>query len=419
MEHDVGASERPRDGVTVPPRSERFLTVRHRTTGTRFWVHPHTGLPAEIVYVNAPPGAIKAGPEDDRMYVLDARNKTPYYFSGGWPPYTGLYEEAAAPGPDGHFDHITPDHEAFSSATVFATVRCVLDIWEHYLGRRVRWYFRDAYPRLEVIPSVLLERNAISMFGYLECGFRNLDRRAGPLCRNFDIVAHEVGHIVLKDVIGYPAFRTLELRAHEEAAADLVAIVAALHFPSVVDRLLQRTNGDLFTPNELARIGELGRSREIRNAFNNKRMSQVRWDPDLDQYRYKLALPFLGAVFDIFVEIYQDNLVRRGAITRKLADESENLLTGPIRAVQAKFARRFTRNPGVFTRALVDARDTFARLLTKTWQRTSSDNFAFARVVGNMLDADLELHRGRYRKIIQESFLWRDIVSPPAARAGT
>lgn len=32
----------------------------------------------EIVYINALPGSIKPGPEDDRMYVVDAMNKKPY-----------------------------------------------------------------------------------------------------------------------------------------------------------------------------------------------------------------------------------------------------------------------------------------------------------------------------------------------------
>lgn len=393
--------------------SKRFLTIRYRTTGTRFWIYPQPGAKAEIVYLNAAPGTIREGPQDSGIYVVDAKDKTPYYLSGGWPPYTGRRLDPALPGPRGHFDHITPEEEAFSSATAFATIRCVLDIWEHYLGRKVRWYFRDSYPRLEVIPRVLVKRNAISKFGYIECGFSSLARRAGPWCQNFDIVAHEVGHIILKDVIGYPAYRSVELRAHEEASADLVALLSSLHVESVVRRLLRRTQGNLFSSNALSRFGELSRSRQLRNAFNTRTMARVPWNPDADRYKYSLALPFLGGAFDVLVGIYLSNLVRRGVIPRPLAENADSRPDGPVRGVPTAFARRFKRKEAAFVGALLDARDTFARLLVTTWERTSMHDLAYPRVVEHMLDADRDLSGGRHHRIIRDSFATRLILPAP------
>lgn len=390
----------------------QFFTTRYERTGTRFRIYPQPDFEDEIVYIDAAPGTIRAGPQDEGIYVVDAKNKIPYDESGGWPPYTGRRTDSCAePDPAGHFDHITHDNDAFSPATAFATIRLVLTIWEHYLGRKVRWYFRDTYPRLEVIPRVRLERNAFSKFGYIECGFKNPKTRYGPLCQNFDVVAHEVGHIILKDVIGYPPYRTAELRAHEEAGADLVAMVALLHFKSVVKHLLHQTKGHLYSDNALSCTGELTKTKQFRKAFNDKTMKKVKWDDDQDRYRYQLALPFIGATYDIFVEIYERNLVRLDTIPKKLADDSFNALGVANLDFRAQFAKHLKKNEKAFESALLHARDAFGRLLARTWTKTSMHDLTYSRVVENMIDADLELTRGKYVSVIRDSFFRRKIVS--------
>src|SRR5439155_764900 len=167
----------------------------------------------------------------------------------------------------GHFDHLAVGTRAFWACHVFATVRCVREIWEHCFGRQLPWFFKDPdAPRLEIIPRAE-SANAWSSEGFLEFGYL-LDRRRRPawLCENFDVVAHETGHLILKSVIGNPtnAKKTLDYRAHEEAAADLVAVVACLHFDEVVRRLLRNTKGRLFSRNLLSRLGEEGRRSKSR-----------------------------------------------------------------------------------------------------------------------------------------------------------
>lgn len=395
----------------------RFLSTRYEETGTRFLVYPQWKTlkgheDPEPMYLDARPGTIQAGPQDDGIYVIDAEDKIPYYQSGEVPPYGGPGRPPAEPDAAGHFSDIGPEDDEFSSATVFATIRLVLMIWEHYLGRRVRWYFRDTYRRLEVIPRANLEGNAASFYGYIECGFENLEERSGPFCQNFDIVAHEVGHIVLKDVIGYPPYRTMALRAHEEACADLVALVTVLHFKSVVEELLAETKGHLFSLNVLSRFGELRKSKELREVFNDVTLSDVRWDSDQEHYKYALALPFAGAAYDILVYLYQHHLVRRRAIPKRLADDSFNYPGVPMPDIRDEFAPYFDRKPEAFKEALLDARDEFARLLAKTWKKTSMQDLEYPRVVENMLDAELELYGGAYRLILLEAFELRDIVPP-------
>ncbi len=393
----------------------RYFSTRYERTGTRFLIYPQLKTlkgfdKPGLVYIDAAPDTIKMGPQDDGIYVVDAENKISYDDSGTWPPYTGPRRPPAEPDVFGHFDHITPEADEFSSAMVFATIRLVLTIWEHYLGRKVRWYFRDTYPRLEVIPRVLLEKNAVSKLGYIECGFKNPKTRFGPYCQNFDVVAHEVGHIILKDVIGNPPYRTVALRAHEEAAADLVAMIALLHFKSVVKYLLQETKGNLYSVNVLSRTGELSTATQIRKAFNNKTMSKAKWDANPDTYKYQLAAPFTGGAFDVFVEIYQRDLVRRRAIPKRLAEDSYDALGEDILDLQPAFAKHFRKKEGAFEAALLSARDEFAKLLARTWARTSMYDLTYPRVIDEMIAADLELHRGRNIAIIRDSFYWREIL---------
>ena len=395
-----------------------FLTTRYRRNGTRFLVFPQPRhVPGfaqpEIVHVNAAPGTIHAGPQDERIYVVDARHKTPYppqpRRPGDLPPYAGPRLPPARPDAAGHFDHVGPDAPAFRSATVFATVRCVLEIWEPYFGRRLPWHFRDTYPRLEVIPSVPMD-NAASRYGYVELGFKTPSR---PYCENFEVVAHEVGHLILKSVIGNPPEpKLLEFRAHEEASADLVAMIASLHFESVVDHVLERTRGKLFSTNAVSRIAE---PVTRRTAFNDKTMTNVRWKPDPNSYKYGLSLPFTGAVFDILVELYESRLVARGAIPQTLAERSAHVGPAAILGVQRRFAEHFKRHRREFKPALVHARDHVTQLLARTWAKTQPTDLSYARVVGNMLAADAELTGGRHGGLIRRSFEWRRIL-PPRSR---
>lgn len=289
---------------------------------------------------------------------------------------------------------------------MFATVRCVLEIWERYFGRKL---FPDPSWRLELIPRVASD-NAWSQHGYIECGFKDFSSQK-PFAENFDVVAHEMGHHIIHSVIGEPSRpKPLQYRALDEALADLIAIVSSLHFDSVVDRLLRRTRGNLFSGNLLSRIGELGRAQELRKAFNNDKMSTVKWTPFEEDYKYDLGKPFTGGAFDVLVEIYQHGLIRREAISKELGERSYLAVHRMVAAVQRKFAREFRGKRKAFRDALLEARDYFGRLLARTLDRTTISDPSYPTVVANMLEADAQLSGGQYRQVIRESFQWRRIL---------
>ncbi|MGH7354316.1 MAG: hypothetical protein ACRELS_07010 [Candidatus Rokuibacteriota bacterium] len=404
------------------------FATRYRARGTRFRVYPQSpglrGLARpEVVYVGAEPGTLREGPQDDRLYIVDAVAKTAYYEATKaperHPPYLGPRYPPPAPGPDGHYDHIGGRERAFASATVFASVRLVLDLWEEYLGRQIAWFFRSDYHRLEVIP-VVNTQNAYSRYGYLEFGFADARGRV-PYRLIFDAVAHETAHAVIHSLVGWPGERrSLAYRAFDEALADLLAIVSALNFDSVVDRLLATTKGRLFSKNLVSRIGEVPKRVDprgaIRNTYSRATLATVRLTGDVTSDKYRLAAPLAGGAFDLFVEMYEERLVARGAIRPVLAAASAAFRRRRVAPLQREFGRRYAARPRAFRDALLDARDAFGRLLARTLDKTSARGLTFARVVANMLAADRELYGGRHRALIRAAFERRRIL--PAGSGG-
>jgi len=376
-----------------------------------------------VVRVAPRPGTIKAGPEDGRIYVVDALRKKPYrdpvtaaYL---WrPPYpkSKPRERRVRPGPRGDFDYLKPGTREFSAATAYASVRCVLEIWEYYLGRRVSLVGTSGQRKLEIVPRVTaIGDNAWSGEWYIELGFADRNPRQ-PYCENFDVIAHEMGHIILKHVIGPTPKGPLEFerRAHDEAGADLVSLVSILHFDRVVDAALAQTKGKLFSRNILSRIGEYridgsGRRRAGRFFFQNQTMRAVA-RARRNQNKYVYARPLLGAAFDILVEIYEARLVRRGLIGQRLADRSTHATARGHPAIRREFAAQFKLNPDGFADALREATADFARLLAAAWRMARRTGVTFSRVASNIAAADARLNRGRYGETIRRAFTRRGIT---------
>jgi hypothetical protein len=300
-------------------------------------------------------------------------------------------------------------------------IRLTLEVWRHFLQRPVPWHFRDtAGPVLQVHPRIGTA-NAWSGDGYLEFGYPNWAwTTTDPFAENLEVIAHETGHLILKSVIGTlpDDARSLQHRAHEEGAADLVALVVALHFQSVIAHVLRQTNGYLYADGLLSRIGEWGTGDDdvARNAFNDATMASVRVDP-VALNKHKLSAPFTGAVYDLLVEIFIDHLRADGAITRELADACHHDPTRPVADLKRPFGVALRGRRPAFVAALQQARDDVANLLAGAWRRSTTDGLVFGKVLMHMLAADAELGLGR-GQLIRDTFALRGIAPLPAvARA--
>lgn len=386
-------------------------------TGTRFRIFPQPRYlqsfkKPEVVVVSVPPNEIKIGPSDDRMFVVDAVNKQAYdEFSG--PPYNGEKNPGVKPGPDGHFDKLDPDSRAFACATMYATVRRVLDIWQDYFGKHIPWHFEADFARMEMIPLIEWD-NAQSGYGFLEFGYGRTPvggiDHARPYCENFDVLAHELGHSIIFSQVGLPQSQqsaTVDYGGFHESSGDLTAIVASMHFNSVIDHLLDQTKGNLFTVNELDRVGELSASREIRVAFNSKRL------PDVGNEPHDRSLPLTGGIFDIMVEVFQKNLVAKNLISADLAKRSTQGPGGSpdTKQIQKEFNAAYKNHEAAFKQALLAARDYLGKLLATTWSSLDPNFLTYANVVKQLLAADRAI-KNENQDTIRSCFQWRGITAP-------
>ncbi len=401
---------------------------RDRERGTCFLLYPQAPvLPAyrrpERVVLSSPLGSLGPGPCDEHIYVADAIGKTPYGFPY-LPPWTGPVRRPPPAGPDGHFDHLPPGSREFAAAHLFGGVRHTLDVWEGYLGRRIRWHFHRDYPRLELVPTLDWD-NAHSGYGFVETGWNRDDGGVGlQFALSLDTIAHEIGHSILFSEIGIPVGRrrTAEFLAFHEAMADLMALVGSMRFDTVLDHVLHSTHGNLYVTNEINRIAELSQTEQIRVASHDLRMSNVEgiWlDPagewhdesGRDRHAHDLGLPLLGAAFDILIEIYEVTLVEHGLISPALDRLSRSGEYDPVRvaAVELGFAEAFPGRAQGFKEALVHARDYLGFALGRVIEDLWPEGLTFGRVGAALLAADREMSDGRYAALIHESFDWREI----------
>jgi hypothetical protein len=392
--------------------------------GVRFRLYPkppyvHPEWPPETISVSESPGAIGPGPSDERMRLVRPIGKRfPYGVNPGplgtphldFPPWKGPVFQPVFPDAEGHFDHLLPGTPEFAEAHVFGTVRFVLDIWERYFGRRIEWHFASDYRQLEIaiLPGL---NNAYAGYGFMEVGaHRFSDGNHAPYALNFDVVAHELGHLILYSTIGLPTAATQhgEYYGFQESGADTTALIAALHFESLLEHLLAETHGNLYTFNELDRFAELSPNDQIRLASNDVKMSAFAagW---VDEHA--LSQPLTGAMFDIGVDIFQDNLVERGLITGEVAEATRRVRNHPETAarVQPVFDAAFADRPDEFRAALTEARDTMGFALAETWKCLTADYFTYHDVAETMIAVEAAMTGGRYRRAMIESFGWREI----------
>ena len=406
-------------------------------SGTRVRLFPQTpvgddfAMP-ETVWISTPPEDLGPGPSDGRMYVIDPLDKPIPYGANAAPsnrpplfqipPWLGPIYPSALPSPDGHLDHLPLGTPEFEAAHVYGAARFVLDIWEGYLGGPIPWHFNRDHERLEI---VLLRHfdNATAGYGFMEFGTaETADGQISPFSLNFDVISHEIGHLLIFSLIGLPDLDRDdgEYYAFHESTADIVSLISVMHFDSVVDDLLEQTSGNLYTYNQLTRFAELSTCEQIRLANHKLRMIDFAegWHKEHD-----LSQPLTGAMFDILVDIFHENLLDRGLVTEK-AEDLADLLQRDEQAqhiIQAIFDQAYERDPLGFKDALLDARDEAAIGLAATWQSLDADRLTYGAVGEALLRVDRDLNDGRYQRLIANNLNYRQIgeisagprLSPP------
>lgn len=394
----------------------RAVWAAARPPHVRVRIYPQSPLggPArlETIALSLRAGEVGPGPQDARIYTLDAPTKRPYGAGPrrALPPWQGPVGPAAIPSPDGHLDGLRPGDPGFRLAHLYGCVRFALDVWEGYLGAPIPWHFGRRLDRLELV-ALRGWQNAHMGYGFLEVGAFDLeDGTVSDYCLNFDVVAHEVGHAMMMSFAGpfAPENVTGDYEALHEASADWAAMIASLHLPAVTGELLDTTGGDLDTANRLNRFAEISPTRQIRRANNPRTMWDFArgWDNEHD-----LSLPLTAAFFDAFVAVYKAVLVRHGAIPPALDDIAEMAEREPAWRGRARkgFARAYARHPARFHDALAEARDAAAAMLVGVWTEADPVRFRLADILPILREVDLRDYGGALSPIVADAFRRRGI----------
>lgn len=369
--------------------------------------------------VSSPAGSLGPGPSDHRMYTINPIGKWPPYgmqynrYDHPYmylPPWDGDVHAPPLPDSEGHFDHLEVDSVGFQAAHMFGCVRFVLDIWEEYFGHEIAWHFDEAYDRMELVNLPEFDNGHIG-YGFLEVGHNLTKSGVYTLdCTNFDIIAHEVGHGIIYSSVGvpHPKKETGEYNGFHESAADLVAIVSSLHFETVLDDLLSNTHGNLYMLNRLNRIAELSDNEQIRVASNSVTMSEF-----INGWRkeHMLSQPLTGAIFDVFVDIFHEQLLERGLISAEVEDLADQYEYRPEyqSLVQEMFDEAYEGYALEFKQELIDARDIMGHYLAELWRRLPPDYLSYQLICDILTEVDRDFSGGAYKRIIANNFRYRDI----------
>ena len=363
----------------------------------------------EVVWLSPPAGSVGPGPSDDRMYVVDPIDKPDPYEFPYLPPFRGPTHPPVLPDAEGHFDYLDVDTRDFIAAHMYGGIRRTLDIWEGYFGRRIEWQFRRRFERLELIPLLDWD-NAQSGYGFIETGFGPSQAGEPQLfSMNFDVLAHELGHSIVFAEVGYDETTlTGEYHGFQEAMGDLMALISAMHFDSVLDSTLTSSEGNLYVLNETNRIAELSNVAQVRVASNSRKLSEFShgWSDS-----HFLAQPLVGAVFDCLVDVYQRRLLETGLISPELRQLSETTAYEQLDEgiIQERFADAYHGRHDAFKSALIDARDYIGLCLVFIITRTSPHFVNYADVGETLLAADRWLSGGRYVDDFRADLVWREI----------
>jgi hypothetical protein len=399
--------------------------------GTRFRLFPAFAedMPPDTVEIPSAAGSIGPGPSDHALYVADAATKTePYEPPGYGPPYRGPLLPPAVPDQAGHFDHLSVDTPQFLAAHQFGSMRYTLDIWERYLGHPIAWWDHDSHPRTELIPVVDWP-NAQSGPGFLETGiWQGEDGSTQPYALNFDVIAHETGHQILFSQVGVPAVDSISapFLAFHESFSDLAALIAVMHFPSVLTRLLEQTQGNLYVLNLVNRIAETSAHTQIRLAANTTTMAEVAdismapdgsWIDPTGQNRNQhwIAAPLTGAIFDILVEIYQDMLVAAGLIPNEANAQgwTREEVEVAFADLNQVFSIALTHFDQEFAAVIASARDVVGGALAHVMLSIRADELSFEEVAARFLESLMEQGYSPLMPAMLAHFLWRGIDPGP------
>ncbi len=271
---------------------------------------PHQGIRSS--YIHTP---VKAGPSDSMLQVQ----------------IDGLAVE-----PDGNGDFLfcpATELAKFDAVHTFAVARQVLTMYQRALKRNNiqpeivwQWQRSDTPLAQQATVPLTLRPRAVKYgkaacyqrsrreitFDYFPSDYGDQPLRWVYTCQSFDLVAHEMGHAILDGMKpGFLDSTDLETHALHESFADLTAIFTMLAQMDQVETIIAESKGFLAQPTFLSEVAEeFGLAADesptgVRNAINN---FVYQPDPKLAGDAHFRSQVFTGAIFEILLDIFRDEL---------------------------------------------------------------------------------------------------------------
>jgi hypothetical protein len=130
---------------------------------------------------------------------------------------------------------------------------------------------------------------------------------------------------------------------------------------------------------------------------------------------HALSEPFTGAMFDILVDLFHEELLAQRLIGPELEDLADQLQREPAAAdqMQALFDRAYADDPALLRHALLCARDWLGVALLAMLDGLSADHVSYAGLGRRLLEFDRASSGGQFQRLIRNNLAWRQIGEIP------
>lgn len=328
-------------------------------------------------------------------YVMNDPTTTDLIKSIMPPIYTGSHPFTIKNYKGGGYSRTTSEGQ---SANCYVTITNVLNYYNSKsdipLPRWAGTSNLNIYPLAGIDVNAYYDRRSLRFFSFAD------SRVVGVIytCDSSDIVAHELGHAIL-DTFRPETWNAalIEVGAFHEAFADFSAIIHAMRYDEMINKALAETNNDLNKPNVINRLAEQfghaifkmsgpnsGRTsdclRSAVNSFVYVEPSTLPNDAPADQLAndpHSFGRIFLGALWDIFIMMYEDNIA-----TEKMT----------------------------YLLAAQTARDTLTRYVLKSVQNAPVNAKFFQSMATTMLWSDVVVGNRKYHDRMRNIFVKRNII---------
>ena len=311
-------------------------------------------------------GKVQPGPESDRIKTVDET-------------------EPAIPTAKGDFiaDVNTPQ---FDRVNAYHFVQKTLNMYQEALGRKIPWAFRDDQLKLHPLAGVMM--NAYYSRWDEEIKLFYFESKTYPkeLCytsKMADVITHETGHAVLDGL--KPSY--LGWGSHggaiHEGFGDSTAMLVAMSNDTVIDKVLDKTSGDLKQENLIASLAEqfgkavYGNKLYLRNAINDLKMSDFESGKE-SREEHSFGRLFAGMFYDMIVNVANDY---------SRLDHTKNA----IKQTQKDLTKLLARALGDFA---------------------PSGSIYYKTVAKALLKSDLVDFNGKNQEIIAKVLVAREILTP-------